>query len=119
MTETLTAPRPEPICGMTSWMPVPARIIDVHTENFNTKTFVFQFIDEEIRKMYNFLPGQFNMVYVPGVGEAAISISSDSHAKRLFASHDPHRRFGHPRRGKTSQRIRSSDCAARSALLGR
>ena len=84
MTETLTTARPEPICGMTSWMPVPARIIDVHTENFNTKTFVFQFIDEEIRKMYNFLPGQFNMVYVPGVGEAAISISSDSQQKEYL-----------------------------------
>ena len=27
--------------------------------------------------MYQFAPGQFNMLYVPGVGEAAISISSD------------------------------------------
>jgi NAD(P)H-flavin reductase len=31
--------------------------------------------------MYGFLPGQFNMLYVPGVGEAAISISSDSEQK--------------------------------------
>lgn len=77
MTETITAARPEPICGMNSWIPVPARILDVRTENFNTKTFKCQFIDEEIRKMYSFLPGQFNMLYVPGVGEAAISISSD------------------------------------------
>ena len=48
MTETLTAPRPEPICGMNTWMPVPARILDVRTENSNTKTFTCQFIDEEI-----------------------------------------------------------------------
>src|SRR5690606_37528934 len=26
---------------------------------------------------YSFSPGQFNMIYVPGVGEAAISISGD------------------------------------------
>lgn len=26
---------------------------------------------------YSFLPGQFNMLYVPGVGESAISVSSD------------------------------------------
>ena len=81
MTETLTAARPEPICGMNTWMPVPARILDVRTENSNTKTFTCQFIDEDIRKMYGFLPGQFNMLYVPGVGEAAISISSDSEQK--------------------------------------
>ncbi len=78
MTETLVAARPEPICGMNTWMSVPARILDVRTENSNTQTFTCQFVDEEIRKMYGFLPGQFNMLYVPGVGEAAISISSDS-----------------------------------------
>jgi NAD(P)H-flavin reductase len=33
--------------------------------------------DEEIRKQYRWTPGQFNMIYVPGIGEAAISISSD------------------------------------------
>ena len=69
--------RPEPICGMDSWMPVPAKILDVTSENFNTRTFKLQFVDEEIRKQYRFEAGQFNMVYVPGVGEAAISISSD------------------------------------------
>jgi NAD(P)H-flavin reductase len=58
-------------------MPVPARILDVREENFNTRTYTLQFVDEEIRRMYRFTPGQFNMVYVPGVGEAAISISSD------------------------------------------
>ena len=69
--------RPEPICGMDTWMPVPARILDVLEENFNTRTFQVQFADEQIRSMYRFAPGQFNMLYVPGVGEAAISISSD------------------------------------------
>ena len=69
--------RPEPICGMNTWMPLPARILSVQEENFNTRTYKLQFLDEEIRKMYQFAPGQFNMLYVPGVGEAAISISSD------------------------------------------
>ena len=69
--------RPEPICGMNTWMPVPARILAVREENFNTRTYTLHFLDEEIRKMYRFAPGQFNMLYVPGVGEAAISISSD------------------------------------------
>jgi NAD(P)H-flavin reductase len=86
MPTALDTPRPEPICGMNTWMPVPARILEVRTENGNTKTFACQFIDEEIRKMYSFLPGQFNMLYVPGIGEAAISISSDA-AERNHLHH--------------------------------
>ena len=31
----------------------------------------------DARPRFDFVPGQFNMVYVPGVGEVAISISSD------------------------------------------
>ncbi len=79
MAQSVAESRPEPICGMNTWMPVPARILAVRDENFNTRTYTLQFVDEELRKMYRFAPGQFNMVYVPGVGEAAISISSDPH----------------------------------------
>jgi NAD(P)H-flavin reductase len=73
-----TTLRPEPMCGMDTWVPAPARILEVHEENFNTRTYTMQFVDEEIRRRYQFAPGQFNMVYVPGVGEAAISMSSSS-----------------------------------------
>jgi NAD(P)H-flavin reductase len=73
MIEHAVETRPEPICGMNTWMPVPSRILDVREENFNTRTFSLQFLDEQIRKLYRFVPGQFNMLYVPGVGEAAIS----------------------------------------------
>ncbi|MGA2496845.1 MAG: FAD/NAD(P)-binding protein [Tepidisphaeraceae bacterium] len=76
---TMTFSVPEPVCGMDSWMPVPARILAIKDENFNTKTFTMEFCDQEIRNVYRFVPGQFNMVYVPGVGEAAISISSNPH----------------------------------------
>ena len=71
--------RPEPVCGMNSWVPVPARILAIHQENFNTKTFTVEFTDEYLRSAYRFDPGQFNMIYVPGIGEAAISISSNPH----------------------------------------
>lgn len=77
MNTSVLPSRHAPICGMDSWMPVPARILDVKTENFNTRTFRMEFVDPEIRDRYMFEAGQFNMVYVPGVGEAAISISSD------------------------------------------
>lgn len=76
MSQELLLSRPEPICGMDTWMPAPARILKVHQENFSTRTFTMQFEDEELRQIYRFMPGQFNMVYVPGVGEAAISMSS-------------------------------------------
>ncbi len=69
--------RPEPICGADSLLPVPCRILDVQPENFNTRTFTLRIEDDDLRQRYRWLPGQFNMLYVPGVGEAAISISSD------------------------------------------
>ncbi|WP_428936776.1 FAD/NAD(P)-binding protein [Fontivita pretiosa] len=74
-----SASRPPPICGLEAMMPVAARIVSVREENFNTRTFRLQICDPELRSLYRFAPGQFNMLYVPGVGEAAISISSDAH----------------------------------------
>jgi NAD(P)H-flavin reductase len=40
-------------------------------------TYHLKFTDPEVRARYRFLPGQFNMLYIPGYGEAAISMSSD------------------------------------------
>ena len=70
-----TIHRPEPICGSDSMLPVLCRIIDVQQENFNTRTFQLRIEDDDLRSRYRWLPGQFNMLYVPGVGEAAISIT--------------------------------------------
>jgi NAD(P)H-flavin reductase len=72
------APRPEPVCGTDTMMTIPVRIAGMDEENFNTHTFRLEIVDPVIRRNYRFAPGQFNMIYVPGVGEAAISISSDS-----------------------------------------
>jgi NAD(P)H-flavin reductase len=78
---------------MDTWMPVPVRIVGAKNENFNTSTIRFQIVDDYLREQYRFVPGQFNMIYVPGVGEAAISISSDcedtaelSHTVRVVGS---------------------------------
>lgn len=68
---------PAPVRGPDTWMPVPARILHVKDENFNTYTIRLRIEDETARNGYRWAPGQFNMLYVPGVGEAAISISSD------------------------------------------
>lgn len=39
-------------------------------------TYEIAFADPQVAQDYRFLPGQFNMLYVPGIGESAISISS-------------------------------------------
>ena len=43
----------------------------------DTRTFWLSLQDPEDRAAYRFRPGQFNMLYVFGVGEVAISVSSD------------------------------------------
>lgn len=78
MTPLAATAVPKPVCGLDAMMPVTAAIVSVKEENFNTRTFRVRINDEEIRRLYRFTPGQFNMLYVPGVGEAAISISSDA-----------------------------------------
>jgi NAD(P)H-flavin reductase len=54
-----------------------AEIIKVTPEAEGVTTFHLKFTDPEIKERYRFEPGQFNMLYVPGYGEAAISMSSD------------------------------------------
>lgn len=55
-----------------------AEITAITPEAEGIATYWLKFRDPELQAAYRFLPGQFNMVYVPGFGEAAISISSDS-----------------------------------------
>lgn len=76
--------RDEPVCGMETWMPLPARVVGLRDENFNTRSYELEIVDSAIRARYRWAPGQFNMLYVPGIGEAAISISSDSEAPQTL-----------------------------------
>lgn len=46
-------------------------------------TIELAFSDPSIASQYRFEPGQFNMLYVPGVGEAAISIAGQTTANLL------------------------------------
>ncbi len=57
--------------------PTWAQITDITKEVEGISTYWFEFTDPAVRQAYSFRPGQFNMLYVPGFGEAAISISSD------------------------------------------
>ena len=54
-----------------------AEIIEIQPEAPGIFTYWIRFLNPALRKGYTFQPGQFNMLSVPGYGEAAISISSD------------------------------------------
>jgi NAD(P)H-flavin reductase len=70
--------RPNVVChDRRPMVPAIATIVGVCEESANTHTYLLQLDDENLRGQYRFQPGQFNMVYVFGVGEAAISISSN------------------------------------------
>ncbi len=56
--------------------PFEAVIKRIKKETRDTFTLTLRVKDRAIRKEYGFTPGQFNMLYVPGIGEAAISICS-------------------------------------------
>jgi NAD(P)H-flavin reductase len=57
-------------------LPVEASIRWIKKETRDTSSYALTIHNREIQKAYRFNPGQFNMLHVPGIGEAAISISS-------------------------------------------
>ncbi len=54
-----------------------ATIVDKIQETENITTYRLRLVDEQVRRSFRFTAGQFNMVYLFGVGEVAISIVSD------------------------------------------
>lgn len=54
--------------------PFMAKITLIKKETYDTSTYRFQLKENPA---FSFLPGQFNMVGIPGVGEAPISLSSE------------------------------------------
>jgi NAD(P)H-flavin reductase len=58
-----------------------AEVVSVEQEISEVATFGLKFKDPAAQRAYKFKPGQFNMLYLPGYGEAAISISSDTASK--------------------------------------
>jgi len=55
----------------------PATIVEKIREAEDIDTYRLRFVDEQVRRSYRFAAGQFNMIYLFGVGEVAISIVSD------------------------------------------
>jgi NAD(P)H-flavin reductase len=59
------------------WETHAVRIRGIKPEVPGIGTYELAFEDANVGARFQFQPGQFNMLYLPGIGEAAISISSD------------------------------------------
>lgn len=58
------------------WLARAATIEAITREFTDVSTYHLRFADPEIDSAYRFRAGQFNMLYVPGVGEVAIGVST-------------------------------------------
>lgn len=56
------------------WLPARYRVVDRHVETHDSVTLRMAPLDAPLPP---FLPGQFTMLYVPGVGEIPVSVSGD------------------------------------------
>jgi len=61
----------------TTWVPAVADIVEKRPETRGIYTFRLRIRDDTRRQTFRFRPGQFNMLYVYGVGEVPISVASD------------------------------------------
>jgi NAD(P)H-flavin reductase len=66
------------------WLPQTAHIRSIRAETPGVSTYELE-LDGRSGGGFRFAPGQFNMLYVPGFGEAAISISSSPHTTGALA----------------------------------
>lgn len=66
--------------GLGLWHYQAVEIAAVDFEIPGVATYQLAFCDPAAGAAYRFAPGQFNMLYVPGAGEAAISISGETRA---------------------------------------
>lgn len=57
------------------WRTWPVEVRRFRNHSAGVFTVDLDFNDPDLGRKFNFAPGQFNMLYVPGVGEAAISIA--------------------------------------------
>jgi len=69
---------------MSSRLPFEAEIIERIQESPNLFTLRLRFTDPSVHKAYQFEPGQFNMLYLFGVGEVPISIVSDPMDEHIY-----------------------------------
>ena len=66
------------------YLPLQAEIVERIQESPSLFTLRLRFTDPEVHKAFSFEPGQFNMLYLHGVGEVPISIVSDPQDEHML-----------------------------------
>ncbi len=84
MTTLAATNRPAAVSSEELLAPRWAEVVDLKPEIDKTGTVWLRFKDPALQKSYTFEPGQFNMLYLPGYGEAAISICSDTEKRDMI-----------------------------------
>jgi len=74
---TVPGHRPPLSLSANPWETHPASIVAIRAETPGVRSYDLEINAVALRDRYRFAPGQFNMLYLPGIGEAAISIGSD------------------------------------------
>lgn len=67
------------------YLPFEAETVEIIQESSTIFTLNLRLVASEDHKQYHFAPGQFNMLYLYGVGEVAISIVSDPEKKQVLS----------------------------------
>lgn len=71
--------------GIHPWEVHPVQITRIEPETESVATYHLAFRNPTTAAGYRFLPGQFNMLYLPGAGESAISLSADPASSSSWA----------------------------------
>ncbi|OOZ40215.1 Ni/Fe hydrogenase subunit gamma [Solemya pervernicosa gill symbiont] len=66
------------------YLPQEAEIVERIEEARDIFTLRLRFTDPAVHRAYSFAPGQFNMLWLPGVGEIPISIVSDPEDEHMY-----------------------------------
>ncbi len=66
------------------WLAQSVRIEAITSEIAGVATYHLRFADRDLHDRYRFRPGQFNMLYLPGAGEVAISVSAGADQRRTW-----------------------------------
>lgn len=80
----MTRPNLKPQCDTHPYLPMEAEVVEFIEESPTIFTLRLRLTDPQQNQLYSFQPGQFNMLYLHGVGEVAISIVSDPQDETLI-----------------------------------
>jgi len=81
-----TLTKPSAVQEESPMVPNWAEIIEIVPEAEGVSTYWLEFKDEELSESYSFLPGQFNMLYLPGYGSDASDRSKIGHTIRFVGN---------------------------------